>query len=117
MTQAQNSITASTSRRNFIKSGAAVIAALAVPALANAAPSIEAEIASVTAEYERHGYRTIAVVLKNGKTDGFWIQTPMVPVDWPDELACHKRWNDCFKNHRPDLEAYLIKTGRVHRHA
>jgi hypothetical protein len=36
MEKAQNSIAALTSRRNFIKSGAAVIAALAVPAPANA---------------------------------------------------------------------------------
>ena len=40
MEKAISSITASPSRRNFIKSGSAAIAALAIPALANAAPAL-----------------------------------------------------------------------------
>ena len=39
MVQAKTAIAAPTSRRNFIKSGSAAIAALAIPALANAAPA------------------------------------------------------------------------------
>jgi hypothetical protein len=65
MTQAQNAIAALTSRRNFLRSGSAVVAALtvpALPALANAAPSVEAEIASLVTEFESYKYKAVVAM-------------------------------------------------------
>ena len=75
MEKAQNSITAPTSRRNFIKSGAAVIAALTVPAIAHTAPNLPMAVAkksgaavpSLTGEFaaKRQTFRDLKIALNN----------------------------------------------------
>lgn len=65
MAQAKNAIAAPTSRRNFIKSGAAVVAALTVPVLANAAPAFggDAELMELGRQLET----VSAQLLKSGE--------------------------------------------------
>lgn len=114
MVQAKLSIAASPSRRNFIKSGAAVIAALTVPALANAAPSIEAEIANVIAEFETYGY-SVTEIMHGDKPVGLLMRHPMTPRQWDAEglQAAHSKYLKFQHDHRPELVDYLIKTGRT----
>lgn len=81
---------------------------LAVVAGATVADPVRAEIASVIAEYERHGYYVTLV-------DG-GIYT-MFPEDGStaDHLDCHYRWRACVKHCRAETIAFLKETGRVAR--